>query len=142
MIPVICKKNYVPSIYVITLLLIFLNAPTESHSFEIGIDIAPNTINIQSRSRVVTVHTNIKYFDVEHQSVYLNDILINSWKADNRGNFVAKFLMDEVKALADSGDLTIPGDNLLTIVGYTVDASEFTGSQVITVINNVPSGRQ
>ena len=123
-------------------MFVSFNAPTECHSFEIGIDIAPNTLNVQSQGRVVTVHTSIKYFEVDHQNVYLNDIEISSWKADNRGYFVAKFLMDEVKALADNGDLIVPGDNSLTLVGYTTDGSEFTGSQVITVIDNVPSGRQ
>ena len=142
MIPTIKKRIYLSLICVISLMLIFLNAPTECHSFEIEIEIAPNTLNIQSQGHVVTVHTSIKYSDVDHANVSLNDISISTWKSDNRGYFVAKFLMDEVKALADSGDLTVPGDNSLTLVGYTTDGSEFTGSQVITVIDNVPSGRQ
>ena len=83
---------------------------------------------------------SIKYFDVDHNNVYLNDIQINSWKADNRGYFVAKFLMSEVKALADSGDLTVPGDNLLTLVGSTKEGTEFIGEQTITVINIEPAG--
>ena len=41
--------------------------------------------------------------------------------------------MSEVKALADSGDLVVPGENELTLVGYTTDSAEFTGSQVVTV---------
>ena len=142
MISVINKRISLSLICVIALMFVSFNAPTECHSFEIGIDIAPNTLNIQSQGHVVTVHTSIKYFEVDHQNVYLNDIEISSWKADNRGYFVAKFLMDEVKALADNGDLIVPGDNSLTLIGYTTDGSEFTGSQVITVIDNVPSGRQ
>ena len=112
----------------------------ESYGFEIDIDVAPATLNIQSQGQVVTVHTSIGYSSVDHDNVYLNDILISSWKADNQGNFVAKFLMSEVKALADSGDLEVPGENELTLVGYTTDNAEFVGTQAITVINVEPVG--
>jgi hypothetical protein len=114
--------------------------PKKSHAFEIEIEVAPHTLNIQSESQVVTVHTSISYWSVDHDNVYLNDVEISSWKADNRGNFVAKFLMSEVKALADTGDLDIPGENELSLVGYTTDGTEFTGSQVITVIDVEPVG--
>ena len=50
--------------------------------------------------------------------------------------------MSEVKALDDSGDLDVPGDNELTLVGYTTNGVEFTGSQVITVIDIEPAGKQ
>ncbi len=83
--------------------------PQESYGFEIDIDVAPATLNIQSQGQVVTVHTSIAYSSVNHDNVYLNDRLISSWKADNQGNFVAKFLMTEVKALVESGDLEVPG---------------------------------
>ena len=134
------KKSYLPLICVIGLLLVFLKIPTECYGFEIAIDVAPNTLNIQSEGQVVTVHTSIAYGSVDHDNVFLNGIEISSWKADNRGNFVAKFLMSEVKALADSGDLTVPGENELTLVGYTTEGTEFTGSQVITVIDIEPAG--
>ena len=48
--------------------------------------------------------------------------------------------MSEVKALADSGVLTVPGENELTLVGYTTEGTEFTGAQTITVINVEPEG--
>jgi len=134
------KNIYLPVICVIGLLLVFLKIPTECYGFEIAIDVAPNMLNIQSEGQVVTVHTSIAYWSVDHDNVFLNGIEISSWKADNRGNFVAKFLMSEVKALADSGDLTVPGENELTLVGYTTEGTEFTGSQVITVIDVEPAG--
>jgi hypothetical protein len=124
----------------IALSIAFFQAPTECHGFEIAIDVAPNTLNIQSQGHVVTVHTSIAYGCVDHDNVYLNEIQINSWKADSRGYFVAKFLMTEVKALADTGDLDVPGENTLSLIGYTTDGAEFTGSQVITVINVEPAG--
>ena len=122
-------------------LSVCLSLYTESsYCFEIAIEVAPNTLNIQSEGQVVTVHTSIAYGSVDHDNVFLNGILINSWKADSRGYFVAKFLMSEVKALADTGDLDVPGENELTLVGYTTDGAEFTGSHVITVIDIEPEG--
>ena len=134
------KKSYLPVIFVMALLLISFNAPTESYGFEIDIDVAPNTLNIASQGQVVTVHTNIAFSYVVGGTVTLNELEISWWKADNQGNFVAKFEMSEVKALADSGDLVVPGENELTLVGDTTDGAEFTGSQVITVIDVQPSG--
>lgn len=118
----------------------FFQVPPECHGFEIAIDVAPNTLNIQSQGTVVTVHTSIAYGAVDHDNVFLNGIEISSWKADSRGYFVAKFLMSEVKALADTGDLDVPGENELTLVGNTTEGVEFTGSHVITVINVQPVG--
>jgi hypothetical protein len=114
--------------------------PQSSYCFEMAIDVAPNTLNIQSAGQVVTVHTSIAYSSVDGGTVELNGIEISWWKADNQGNFVAKFVMSEVKALADSGDLAVPGENELTLIGYTKEGAEFTGSQIITVIDVEPSG--
>ena len=134
------KRSYLPIIFVMALLVMSLNTPTESYGFEIAIDVAPNTLNIASQGQVVTVHTSIAFSYVVGGTVSLNEIEISWWKADNQGNFVAKFEMSEVKALADSGDLVVPGENELTLVGYTTDGAEFTGSQVITVIDVDPTG--
>ena len=134
------KTLCLPVLCCMALALVFFQAPPECHGLEIGIEVAPNTLNIQSQSQVVTVHTTIKYVSVDHDNVYLNGIEISSWKADNLGYFVAKFLMSEVKALADSGNLIVPGDNELILVGYTTDGAKFTGAQTITVIDIVPQG--
>jgi hypothetical protein len=119
----------------LALALVFFQAPAKCHGFEISIDVAPSTLNILSQGEVVTVHTSIAYSSVVGGTVTLNDLPISWWKADNQGNFVAKFLMSEVKALAEVGGLEVPGENELTLVGYTTDGAEFTGSQTITVIN-------
>jgi hypothetical protein len=140
MIPKKMKDLCSPVACCLALALIFFQAPAKCHGFEIAIEVAPGTLNIQSQGQVVTVHTGIFYGSVDHDDVYLNGILINSWKADNQGNFVAKFLMSEVKALAISGGLVVPGENELTLVGYTIEGVEFTGSQTITVINVEPAG--
>lgn len=120
--------------------IVFFQVPGQSYGFEIAIDVAPSTLNIQSQGQVVTVHTSIAYSSVQGSSVELNGVDISWWKADNQGNFVAKFLMEEVKALADSGDLIVPGENELSLIGYTTEGTEFTGSQIISVIDVVPSG--
>ena len=134
------KSYYVYTIVFMAFVLAIFQVPVKSYGFEIGIEVAPNTLNIQSEGQVVTVHTTIKFWEVDHENVYLNDIEISSWKADNRGYFVAKFLMSEVKALAESGDLIVPGENELFLVGYTTDGAKFTGTQTITVIDVEPVG--
>jgi len=72
---------------------------SDDYDFEIEIDVSPNVLNIQSQGTVVTVHTDIGFSAVVGSSVLLNDVEIQSWKADNRGNFVAKFFMDAIKEL-------------------------------------------
>jgi len=124
----------------LALALVFFQAPAKCHGFDITIEVAPGTLNIQSQGQVVTVHTSIAFSSVVGGTVTLNGIVINWWKADNQGNFVAKFLMSDVKALADSDGLVVPGENELTLVGTTTDGAEFTGTQTITVINVEPTG--
>jgi hypothetical protein len=136
------KVKFLPVLCCLALALVFFQAPAKCHGFEIAIEVAPSTLNIQSQGEVVTVHTNIAYTSVNGGTVSLNGISIDWWKADNQGNFVAKFLMSEVKALADSGALVVPGENELTLVGSTTDGAEFTGTQTITVIDVKPAARR
>lgn len=98
-----------------------------------GIRIAPNTLNLGSQGTVVTVHTDLPFSSVIAASVSLNGIDIQSWKADARGNFVAKFSLDAVKSLFTSGTLEM-GEVLLTIQGETTSGS-FSGSSTIFVID-------
>jgi hypothetical protein len=123
----------------IALSVIFFQVSTPCYGFEISIDVAPAVLNLQNNGQVVTVHTDIAYGEVDASTIYLNGVAINSWKADNRGNFVAKFLIDAIKSL----DGLIIGDyNTLQLVGATIDGDEFIGVQDILVINNVPAGKQ
>lgn len=107
------------------------------HAMEIEINVSPNTLNLQSSGEVCTVHTNIDYEEVSGASVYLNGIAIYYWKSDNQGNFVAKFILDEIKNLP----LNIDEDNLLQLVGVTVDGEPFVGSQEIMVVDHMQEGR-
>jgi hypothetical protein len=127
----------------VALSLMLLQVPAECFGFEITIDVAPNVLNIQSEGQAVTVHTNIDYGDVDVHSVFLNGVDISSWKADNRGNFVAKFLMDDIKTLdglITDGD-NVDGHNTLTLVGVTKDGEAFVGTEEIKVIDIVPQGQ-
>lgn len=119
-------------------LLLSLLINTYALAFEIDIDVAPNVLNIQSDGYVVTVHTDIVYGDVYAYSVYLNEVPINSWKADNRGFFVAKFLMDSIKAV---DGLVFGAENTFTLIGMTQDEepASFFGIDQVWVVDNVPA---
>ena len=122
-------------VWCMALSLILIQVPTlcfGDEIIDIDIDVAPNVLNIQSEGQVVTVHTDINYSVVDGYSVLLNGVAINSWKADNRGNFVAKFLMEEIKTL---DGLLIDDYNTLTLLGLTTDGEDFLGEQEIKVIS-------
>ena len=120
---------------VIAILSVFTLATTNSYAFDINIDVAPNVLNIQSKSVVVTVHTDVAYNLVLGSSVFLNDVAIDHWKADDRGNFVAKFSSDEVKNL---DGLIIDDYNTLVMTGYLTSGEAFIGTQDILVIDVLP----
>ena len=111
--------------------------PSAVSAIEIQIDVAPNVLNIQSESTVVTVHTDIAYNLVEGSSVFLNGVSISYGKSDNRGNFVAKFLASDIKTLEG---LVIGGYNTLVLMGYTIDGEAFIGQQEIMVIDIQSNG--
>ncbi|MDH3950953.1 MAG: hypothetical protein OEV11_07960 [Deltaproteobacteria bacterium] len=122
---------------VLAVTLFWFLYPAAALSDDIQIDVAPNVLNIQSKGEIVTVHTDIAYSAVVGASVFLNDVAIEYWKADARGNFVAKFVMDEIKTL----DGLIIGDyNTLVLIGYTTDGHPFIGEQEIKVIDIIPRG--
>ncbi|MBI5557842.1 MAG: hypothetical protein HY885_09410 [Deltaproteobacteria bacterium] len=111
--------------------------PAVCSAFEISIDVAPGIMNIQSLGQQVTIHTSVDFAEVDVASVFLNSVPVSSWKEDDRGYFVAKFLMEDVKSLP----LIIDDYNTLKLVGMTLDDEEFWGEQEILVINVIPSGQ-
>ena len=131
------KGLYVCAIGFCVCAIPFFQLSTPCHAFEIAIEIAPNTLNIESENHVVTVHTDIAYGDVSVSSVFLNGVAINSWKADNQGNFVAKFLTDDVELIPG---LVFGGYNTLTLVGTTTDGEAFAGEEEIKIIEIIPRG--
>ncbi len=127
------KMNLLVVAWATTMLLAM---PVGAAAFEIVIEVAPHVLNIQSDGEVVTVHTSINYSDVDTQTVYLNGVPISAWKADNQGNFVAKFVMEDIKSLP----LIANDYNALTLDGVTVDGEPFFGVADIMVINVQPTG--
>jgi len=129
-------------VWCMALSLILIQVPTlcfgDEITIDIDIDVAPNVLNIQSEGQVVTVHTDIDFSVVYGYSVLLNGVAISSWKADNRGNFVAKFSMDEIKT---SDGLIIDGYKKLTLFGYTTAGDTFSGTQAIKVIDVSSQGQ-
>ena len=131
-------------VWCMALSLILIQAPAlclGDEIIDIDIDVAPNVLNIQSQGEVVTVHTDIAYWEVAGSTVLLNDVEIKSWKADNRGYFVAKFFMESIKGLLVDEEI---GDNYtlnLTLYGYRTDGVAFSGEQEIKVIDVIPQGQ-
>jgi len=99
---------------------------------EITIEIAPSTLNLQSNGVVVTAHTDVPYGSVDVYTVFLGGVAINAWKADDRGNFVAKFLMDEIKTV---DGLVINDTNTLQLVALTIYDEEIWGEDEVLVID-------
>jgi hypothetical protein len=95
----------------------------------IEIQVSPATILIGSdEGEWVTVHTDIAYDLVAKATVELNGVTINWSKADNQGNFVAKFISSDIR------DIVAPGDVELTLSGVTTVGDVFSGTTVVRVV--------
>ena len=131
------KKNLFTGLLALCAILMVVGT-ANADDIMIEIDVSPNVLNLQSSGTVVTVHTNVDYNAVIASTVYLNGIPISTWKSDDRGYFVAKFIMEDVKNL----DLLVVGElNTLTLLGATDDGLSFEGSHGIKVIDIIPKGR-
>ena len=103
----------------------------------IQIQVSPNILNIGSSGEIVTIHTDLPYSSVKGASVFLNNVPISWWKADDRGYFVAKFDIDKVKYEAG----LVVGDNKVVLTGFTTNDQQFTGTQILKVIDVYPKGK-
>jgi hypothetical protein len=70
------------------------------------------------------------------ETVKLNGVEIDHWKADNQGNFVAKFEMSAIQGLP----LELGEYNTLTLEGVKSDGGTFYGEDDVMVINVIPQG--
>lgn len=134
------KKLYLlRSVMSLVLLCIVLSFPMVSIGQEtIEIQVSPNVLNLQNNGQVVTVHTEIAYSLVVAETVSMNGVEIDSWKADDQGHFVAKFLMSAIVNLP----LNIGQYNDLTLQGVKTDGTTFIGTDQIMVVNNLPAGKK
>ncbi|MBE0661184.1 MAG: hypothetical protein IH597_01850 [Bacteroidales bacterium] len=130
-------SNHFTRTGILFMLLILVLAPALSSSqIFVDIQVSPNVLNLQNKGQVVTVHTDLSYGSVSATTVTLNGVVISHWKADNQGNFVAKFLIETIKNLP----LNIGELNTLTLEGSTYNGETFIGSYDVMVINVNPSG--
>ena len=127
------KMKMISDLIFIGLMLVF-QASVFAQDLTIEIDVSPNVLNLNNQGEVVTVHTDIAYNLVVGATVALNGVEIDWWKSDDRGNFVAKFVMEEIKDLP----LIIGEYNTLTMVGQTAGGATFKGTQEIKVIEVIP----
>jgi hypothetical protein len=111
------------------LFLIVFTVPAVFGEIPIEIQISPSTLNLAYQGTVVTVHTDIPFSAVEGATVSLNSVAIAWWKADNQGNFVAKFKAEEVMGIVNPGD-----GATLSLTGETTTGDYFSGTDEIRVI--------
>ena len=107
----------------------------------IEVVVSPNVLNLRGAGVLLTVHADIPYNAVDPTTVELRDdhgnFVVMDWcKADDRGDFVAKFVMAEV---VHQLELAPDGINNLTLAGMTTDQVAFAGTDGVKVIER--SGR-
>lgn len=112
----------------------------------IGIDLSQSIINLQSSISIITFHTSIKAYEVDCATVTLTadteqpvTVPVYRCASDSRGNFLADFLMQQIKDIKDN--LEIGEENLFILEGKTRDGIPFYGSQWILAVDNKPKGR-
>ena len=120
------------SLWTLALVIASLVVPSICSAEEISIRISPATLNLESDGSVVTVHTDVPYSAVAVYTVYLSGVPIQSWKADDRGYFVAKFLMDSVKTI---DGLVINDYNTFRFVALTTSENPVWGEADVKVID-------
>lgn len=161
MIKKMIKKFPLAIVCIFILSLVFTLTSRQCHSdsdipelcdeldIQIDIDIAPSVLNLRkvlnlrNKGPVVTVHTDIDKDRVNVYSVFLSfvtengieSVTIKFYGDDIDGDFVAKFLMSDIKDL--NPDL---GYNTFMLSGITTDGESFCGTQKIKVLNNEPRG--
>ena len=93
----------------------------------INIIVQPKTIVLDSESEWLTVHTDIALSAVDTGSLILNGLAVSWTKADARGNLVAKFDINEVKAMV------APGEAVFVLTGLRKDGVSFSGTDTVPV---------
>jgi hypothetical protein len=114
------------------LAVLIFAAPASGSACDNEIRIAPNTLNLRSSGTVVTVHTDVPYSAVDVYTVYLSGVAIDAWKADDRGNFVAKFLMNDIKTI---DGLILNDYNTFQLVAVTLDGDPICGEAEVMIID-------
>lgn len=106
--------------------------PSDAQACDNEIRISPETLNLGNSATVVTVHTDVSYSNVDVYSVYLGGVAISTWKADDRGYFVAKFQMDDIKAI---DGLVLNDYNTFQLVAMTLGGDPICGEAEVMIID-------
>ncbi|MFH1313826.1 MAG: hypothetical protein ABIJ00_11460 [Candidatus Eisenbacteria bacterium] len=121
-------KRFTVCLSVICIMIgLVLTASTAGSASTIDIKVSPSTIALGSVGEWVTVHTDIALGLVDTSTLSLNDVPVAWTKADAKGNLVAKFDLEEIKAIIE------PPEATLTLLGSTKDGVEFTGTDTVGV---------
>jgi len=120
------------TLVVVALAWALLVLPAVASACDNDIRIAPKTLNLRSGGTVVTVHTDVPYSHVDVYTVFLAGVAISTWKADSRGYFVAKFLMDDIKAI---DGLILNDYNTFQFVAATIYGDAICGEADVMVID-------
>lgn len=95
----------------------------------LGIAVSPQTILLSSyQGGTVVVHTAIKLSTVDRGSVALSGIPAVRTRSDARGNLVADFNEEDVKAIV------APPESELTLTGLLLTGDPFSGSDIVRVV--------
>ena len=109
------------------LLLIGGITSAAAQTMTIEIQISPATIVISSFAECLTIHTDIALSKVDRSSVALDGMVPYAVFADARGQLVAKFDIDQVKARV------APPSATMTLTGLTTDGTPFSGTGTVPV---------
>jgi len=101
--------------------------PAAAQTMTIDIQVSPATIVISSLGECLTIHTDIALSKVDRSSVTLNGLYPYAVFADARGQLVAKFDLDQVKAIV------APPSATMTLTGTTTDGTPLTGTDTVPV---------
>ena len=128
---------------VIAVISIGVAAEGSSEPMTIHIDVAPNTLNLESNGNGVTVHTNITYnkdicdtVTLEVEGTY---VPISSCYSDDCGDLVVKVDREVVVDAIEDLDANLIKATF-TLNGSAAATGLFTGTDIIDVINVSQSG--
>lgn len=123
------RRVMVPLLAVVVVLGAISTAWSNSRTDDpLGVAVSPQMLILgMDQGGAVTVHTAIKYPQVDAGSVTLNGLAAESTWADSCGNLVARFSESAVEAMV------APPSAVLTLEGITVDGTPFAGSDTVRV---------
>jgi hypothetical protein len=115
------------SLCALAFVVMALAAGSMAADMEINIIVQPKTLVIESESEWLTVHTDIALSAVDTSSLMINGLAVSWWKADAKGNLVAKFDINDVKAMVE------PGEAFFEMTGVTTAGVSFSGTDTVPV---------